>query len=70
MLISLLLDNLFNLENDPDETTNLATDEQYQSVMKDMIARLNRWKKQVGDQGMKTELEALEMFPREFGHQD
>ncbi|MAI35851.1 MAG: hypothetical protein CBE00_14050 [Planctomycetaceae bacterium TMED240] len=61
---------LFNLENDPDETTNLATDEQYQSVMKDMIARLNRWKKQVGDQGMKTELEALEMFPRELGDQD
>ncbi len=54
---------LFDLKNDPKEMENLANDEQYKSVMEDMMKRLNKWTEEVGDKGMDTELEALEMFP-------
>jgi len=60
---------LFDLKNDSKESKNLATDEQYQSVMEDMLVRLNKWKKEVGDKGMDTELEAIEMFPGKIEYQ-
>ncbi|MGI9469786.1 MAG: sulfatase/phosphatase domain-containing protein [Rubripirellula sp.] len=61
---------LFDLENDPGELNNLAADEHHQSVMKDMLARLNRWKAEVGDRGMETELEAIKMFPGKIDYQE
>jgi N-sulfoglucosamine sulfohydrolase len=54
---------LFDLKNDPKELDNLAMDEQYKSVMEDMMKRLNKWTKEVGDKGMDTEMEAIKMFP-------
>tara|TARA_B100000809_G_scaffold63492_3_gene60209 strand:- start:7066 stop:8355 length:1290 start_codon:yes stop_codon:yes gene_type:complete len=54
---------LFDLKNDPKELKNLATNKKYKGVMKDMLARLNKWKKEVGDKGMETEFEAIEMYP-------
>jgi hypothetical protein len=43
-------------------------DKQYQSVMEDMMVRLNKWKNEVGDKGMDTEFEAVEMFPGKIGN--
>lgn len=54
---------LFDLKKDPKELDNLAMNEQYEGVFEDMIERLNKWTKEVGDKGMDTELEVLEMFP-------
>ena len=54
---------LFDLVNDPKELNNLAMEERYKPVMDDMKRRLNKWKKEVGDKGMDTEYEAIEMFP-------
>ena len=61
---------LFDLENDPSELNNLAEDEHHQAVLKDMLGRLNRWKAEVGDRGMETELEAIKMFPGEIDYQE
>ena len=54
---------LFDLKNDPKEAKNLAYDKKYKDVMDDMILRLNKWKKEVGDKGMETEFESVQMFP-------
>lgn len=59
---------LFDLKNDPKELLNLAMDDQYKTVMEEMKKRLDKWKKEVGDKGMDTELEALEMFPGKINY--
>jgi N-sulfoglucosamine sulfohydrolase len=61
---------LFDLKNDPKESKNLAADERFQSVMKDMLVRLDKWKIEVGDKGMATEMEAIEMFPGKIKYQN
>ena len=60
---------LFDLKNDPKELNNLATKKKYQSVMENMMARLNKWEKEVGDKGMETEMEAIDMFPGKITYQ-
>ena len=37
--------------------------------MKNMLARLNRWAAEVVDRGMKTELEAIRMFPARIDYE-
>jgi len=59
---------LFDLLKDPRELVNLALDDQYEVVTENMIERLNKWTKEVGDRGMETEYEAIAMFPKEIGH--
>jgi N-sulfoglucosamine sulfohydrolase len=60
---------LFDLKNDPKELKNLAMNKKYQSIMKDMMKRLNKWTVVVGDKGLDTELEAIEMFPGKIDYQ-
>lgn len=54
---------LYDLQIDPKESHNLAGEIKYKSIQEDMISRLNSWQTKVGDKGMETELEALEIFP-------
>lgn len=55
---------LFDLLNDPEERKNIFYDSQFQNVKKDMLERLGKWQEVVGDKGMETEYEAIEMFPK------
>ena len=48
---------------------SLAADAEYQSVMKNMLARLDRWKAEVVDRGMKTALQAIRMFPARIDYE-
>ena len=58
---------LFDLMNDPMESVNLAGDVKYAEIMEDMQKRLELWSLKVGDKGMETEFEAVDMFPEELG---
>ena len=60
---------LFDLKNEPKELNNLATKKKYQSIMEDMMVRLNKWEKEVGDKGMETEMEAIDKFPGKITYQ-
>jgi len=59
---------LFDLSKDPGESRNLAEDTDYQKVRLDMQKRLDAWTLEVGDKGMETEYEAVDMFPDKIGH--
>ena len=54
---------LYDLVNDPSEEQNLAYVKEYGQIHKDMLARLKAWQQRVGDEGLETEMEALDMFP-------
>ncbi|MCK4751143.1 MAG: hypothetical protein KAT15_28990, partial [Bacteroidales bacterium] len=54
--------------NDPAESVNLAYDEKFSEIREDMMKRLEFWTVQVGDRGMETEYEAIDMFPESLGH--
>jgi uncharacterized sulfatase len=59
---------LFDLSNDPGESINLAGKADYQKVRAEMQKRLDVWTLEVGDKGMETEYEAVDMFPDKIGH--
>lgn len=59
---------LYDLLNDPLESVNLFEDEQYAETVKDLMKRLEFWTLEVGDKGMETEYEAVDMFPDKIGH--
>jgi len=59
---------LFDLSKDPGESANLANEADYQDVREDMQKRLDAWTLEVGDRGMETEYEAVDMFPNKIGH--
>ena len=59
---------LYDLKTDPGESVNRAYDLDFSDVRKDMQNRLDTWTLKVGDRGMVTEFEAVEMFPEEIGH--
>lgn len=59
---------LFDLAADPQEAVNLADDPEYGGVRMEMQTRLDRRVLEVGDQGMETEFEAIDMFPDRIGH--
>lgn len=51
---------LYDVQADPLEMNNLAGDQRYASIMDDLKKRLEKWMKSQGDEGMKTEMEALD----------
>ena len=59
---------LYDLTNDPSESVNLFDDEKYAAVREDLLNRLLSWQEKVGDKGMETEYEAVDMFPEDIGH--
>jgi arylsulfatase A-like enzyme len=59
---------LYDLANDPAESVNLAYNEKFMEIREDMMKRLEFWTVQVGDRGMETEYEAIDMFPESLGH--
>lgn len=52
-------EELYDLVNDPYEFTNLAENQAYKAVKKDLRLRLLRWMDEQGDQGQATEMDAL-----------
>jgi arylsulfatase A-like enzyme len=46
---------LYNLEKDPFEVNNLATDPNYAETLQQHIAILEKWQKETGDKGMQPE---------------
>lgn len=59
---------LFDLANDPQESVNLFYDETSKEIREDLKKRLQHWTREVGDRGMATEYEAVDMFPDKIGH--
>lgn len=57
-------EELYDLLQDGDETTNLATDPQFAEIKRQLRAELEQWMRQQGDQGIKTELQAIQRQPR------
>ena len=55
---------LYDVENDPLELYNLASDEQLAGVKAELRARLDQWMQQCGDKGQATEMQALEHMNR------
>lgn len=49
-------EELYDLQNDPQELNNLAADPKQAARIKQMRAKLDAWMKQQGDAGIKTEL--------------
>ena len=52
-------EELFDMENDPLEWTNVADDPQYASIKTELKQKLASWMAEQGDLGQQTELEAL-----------
>jgi len=50
----------YDVENDPYCMTNLADDPQYETIMAEMAAELQKWMDECGDLGQETELKAYE----------
>jgi uncharacterized sulfatase len=46
---------LFDLEKDPHEINNLADNAQYADVKKELLDEINRWRKELGDEGLSDE---------------
>ena len=46
---------LYDLENDPHEINNLANDPKYAKVQAELLAQINRWRKDVNDVGVTEE---------------
>jgi len=57
-------EELYDLQVDPLETTNLADDAAFASIRARLRAKLDGWMEQQGDLGMETELKALSRQPR------
>ncbi len=53
-------EELYDLEHDPYEMKNLAGDPAYADIKGRLRAELERWMKQQGDEGVNTELRAIE----------
>lgn len=52
-------EEFYDLHTDPFEMVNLASDPEFAHIRKQLSTKLELWMKQQGDQGMKTELNAL-----------
>ncbi|MEX2212607.1 MAG: sulfatase [Phycisphaeraceae bacterium] len=63
-------EELYDLDNDPEETNNLAADSSYSPVNERLGKELDAWMKQQGDKGMETEEKAKERQPRNLKNED
>lgn len=68
-------EELYDVVNDPYEFINLAEKPEYASVKSSLIKELSHWMKAQGDEGIGTEMNALNRMPRNFngnwqGHED
>lgn len=55
---------LFDLRRDPHETKNVADDPKYAGIKKELLAKLDEWRRNViDDQGVSDEFRAAEVFP-------
>ena len=52
------VEELYDLQTDPNELHNLAADSRYQARVETMKQQLTRWMKQQNDRGIETELAA------------
>lgn len=59
-------EELYNIKNDKWCMVNLAEDEKYSEIKKELKQELLKWMKECGDEGQKTEMEALENMPKHF----
>ena len=51
-------EELYDIQQDPYELTNLAADSRYISVKQQLRRKLDQWMEQQGDQGLETEMNA------------
>jgi N-sulfoglucosamine sulfohydrolase len=57
-------EELYNIKNDKWCLVNLAEDEAYSDIKKELREELLKWMKACGDEGQKTEMQALDNMPR------
>jgi N-sulfoglucosamine sulfohydrolase len=57
-------EELYDVENDPYEINNLAENPEFDSVKSSLIKELGHWMKVQGDEGIGTEMNALNRMPR------
>lgn len=60
-------EEVYDLEQDPFETRNLATDPQFTAIKAKLSRELDLWMAQQGDRGMETELKAPSRQPKNAG---
>lgn len=63
-------EELYDLENDPFEMTNLAAEPKFAVIKTRLGVELDAWMTQQGDKGMETELKAPSRQPRNLGKED
>jgi N-sulfoglucosamine sulfohydrolase len=56
-------EELFDLQNDPEEKTNLAESSDYLKIKEELSQKVDNWMIQMNDQGIENELEALRRYP-------
>lgn len=56
------VEELYDLQNDPDETHNLAHDQQYREQLVKMRKQLAQWQLEVGDKGLIDEYNLVQLF--------
>ncbi len=57
-------EELYDIREDPYEMHNLADDPEYMKVKQQLAKQLGRWMRQQGDEGIDTELGAIQRQPR------
>ncbi|MEO1013483.1 MAG: sulfatase atsG, partial [Bacteroidota bacterium] len=57
-------EELYDIANDPFEMVNLATDPEYESIKQRLQKELGSWMKSQGDEGLATEMAALQRQER------
>lgn len=53
-------EELYDLENDPWEMTNLAEDSDYHDIKAELLVKIEDWMERQGDEGLATEMAAVE----------
>jgi uncharacterized sulfatase len=59
-------EELYDLDADPDEQQNLATDPQHSKILTELRRGLDEWMHNQGDEGLTTEILAAKSFPSAF----
>ncbi len=56
-------EELYDIQKDPFEMNNLAEQEEMQSVKNELSKKIDHWMQEIGDQGIREEIIALEKYP-------